>query len=57
VLDRDYLTVPEDQIGSTRILMTALGGKVVHLVPSLAKELGMPPRGAMVELGGPGANW
>jgi predicted amidohydrolase YtcJ len=57
VLDRDYLTIPEDQIPSIRILMTALGGKIVHLVPSLAKELGKPPRGASVELGGPAARW
>jgi predicted amidohydrolase YtcJ len=57
VLDKDYLSVPEDQIPSIRILMTAVGGKIVHLVPSLAKELGTQPRGAMVELGGPGANW
>ena len=56
VLDREYLTIPEDQIGEIRILMTAVGGKVEHLVPSLARELGREPRGAQVELGGPAAN-
>ena len=25
VLDREYLTIPEDQIGEIRILMTAVG--------------------------------
>ena len=57
VLDKDYLTIPEEQIGEIRILMTVLGDRVVHLVPSLAKELGMKPAGAAVELGGPEANY
>ena len=55
VLDRDYLTVPEGEIEDIRILMTMVGGRVVHLVPSLARELGMAPKGAEVELGGPAA--
>ena len=57
VLDRDYLTIPEEEIPDIRILMTMLGGKVEHLVPSLAQELGMQPKGAAVELGGPAANY
>lgn len=57
VLDKDYLTVPEDQIAGIHILMTSLGGKVVHLAPSLARELNMQPTGAAVELGGAPANW
>ena len=57
VLDRDYLTIPEDEIEDIRILMTMVGGRLVHLVPSLAKELGMQPTGAQVELGGPAANY
>jgi len=28
VLDRDYLTVPEDQIGDIRPVMTMVGGRV-----------------------------
>jgi predicted amidohydrolase YtcJ len=55
VLDRDYLTVPEEQIAQIRPLMTMVGGKVVHLTPALAKELGMQPIGALVQLGGPGS--
>ena len=46
VLDKDILTVPEDQIPSIRVLMTAVGGKPVHLVASLASEIGMQPVGA-----------
>ena len=57
VLDRDYLTVPVEQIGDIHVLMTMVGGKVVHLVPSLAREIGMLPAGAQVTLGGPAAQW
>ncbi len=57
VLDRDYLTVPEEEIGNLRTFMTVVGGKVVHLVPSLARELGMQPAGAQVTLGGAAARW
>ncbi|MBI4483499.1 MAG: amidohydrolase family protein [Acidobacteria bacterium] len=57
VVDRDYLTVPESEIQDTRVLMTVVGGKVVHLVPSLAKEIGMKPTGAQVELGGAASRW
>lgn len=57
VLDRDYLTIPEDDIENIRILMTMVGGKVVHLVPSLARELGKQPTGAAVEFGGIEATW
>jgi predicted amidohydrolase YtcJ len=57
VLDRDYLTVPVEPIGDLRVLMTVVGGKVVHLVPSLAREVGMQPAGAQVQIGGPAARW
>lgn len=57
VLDRDYLTIPVDDLPKLRVLMTMVGGKVVHLVPSLAREIGMQPTGAQVELGGPAAQW
>jgi len=57
VLDRDYLTIPADDIKDIRVLMTVVGGKVVHLVPSVARETGMQPAGAQVTLGGPAAQW
>jgi predicted amidohydrolase YtcJ len=57
VLDKDYLTVPEAEIPRIRILMTMVGGRTVHLVPSLAKELGLQPTGAQVELGGLAATY
>ena len=57
VLDRDYLTVPENDIENIRVLMTVVGGRVVHLVPSMAREIGIKPAGAQVTLGGPAAQW
>ena len=46
VLDKDFLTIPEDQIPDIQVLMTSVGGKVVHLGSSLAGEIGMEPVGA-----------
>ncbi len=46
VLDKDFLTIPEEQIPSIRVLMTSLGDKVVHLTSSFATETGMQPVGA-----------
>jgi predicted amidohydrolase YtcJ len=45
VLDRDFLTVPQDEIPKIKVLMTVVGGRPVHLLPALAQELGMPPVG------------
>ena len=45
VLDRDYLTIPEDDIPNIRVLMTVVGGRTVHLVPALADEIGTEPVG------------
>ena len=57
VLDKDYLTVPEAEFENLRALMTVVGGKVIHLVPSLAREIGMQPAGAQVTLGAAPAQW
>jgi predicted amidohydrolase YtcJ len=57
VLDRDYLTIPETEIEKIRVFMTVVGGRIVHLVPSLAKETGLKPAGAQIELGGDAAQW
>lgn len=45
VLDRDYLTVPDDDIPKVTVLMTVVGGRVAHLLPKLATEIGLPPAG------------
>ncbi|MBI2821691.1 MAG: amidohydrolase family protein [Acidobacteria bacterium] len=57
VLDKDYLTVPVEDIPRLRVLMTVVGGKTIHLVPSLAREIGLSPAGAQVTLGGAAAQW
>jgi len=41
VLDRDYLTIPENDIPNVTVLMTAVGGRIVHLMPGLAREIGV----------------
>jgi predicted amidohydrolase YtcJ len=45
ILDRDYLTVPEDDIPSLRVLMTVVGGRTVHLTSEFGNEIGMAPVG------------
>ncbi|MSO20448.1 MAG: hypothetical protein EXQ56_08285 [Acidobacteria bacterium] len=46
VLDRDFLAIPENDIPNTKVLMTVVGGKTVHLVSALAQEIGAQPVGA-----------
>ena len=46
ILDRDFLTIPEADIPEIQVLMTVVGGKPVHLLASLAEEVGMQPVGA-----------
>jgi len=41
VIDRDYFTIPVDDILKIRPLMTMVGGKMVVLQESLAKDFGM----------------
>jgi predicted amidohydrolase YtcJ len=41
IIDRDYFTVPEDDILKITPLMTMVGGKMVVLQPPLAKEFGV----------------
>ncbi len=45
VLDRDFLTIPEDDIPNVNVLMTVVGGKTVHLMPDFGKENGLSPVG------------
>ena len=45
VLDRDFLTIPDDDIPKVKVLMTAVGGKIVHLMPALGQEIGLSPVG------------
>ena len=45
VIDRDYFTVPVDDILKVHPLMTIVGGKIAALQESLANEFGMEPIG------------
>ena len=45
VLDRDFFTIPDQEIPRINVLMTSVGGKTVHLDSSLASEFGMQPVG------------
>lgn len=53
VLDQDLLQVPVEEIARTRVLMTVVGGEIVHLAPPVASEAGMSPIGAQVKFGPP----
>jgi cytosine/adenosine deaminase-related metal-dependent hydrolase len=41
VIDRDYFTIPVDDILKIRPLMTMVGGKMIVLQESLAKDFGI----------------
>ena len=44
VLTSDYLTVPVDEIGGIRSLLTMVGGRIVYAAePYAALEVGEPP--------------
>lgn len=57
VLDRDYLTVPEAEIPKLKVLMTVVGGDIRHLVPSLARDIGLAPAGPVTWPTRPFANY
>ncbi|MBI4444303.1 MAG: amidohydrolase family protein [Acidobacteria bacterium] len=42
VLNRDYLTVPEDEIGAIDPVLTVVGGQIVYSQPEFAKTAGLP---------------
>lgn len=48
VLDRDFLSIPQDDIPNTKVLMTVVGGRTVHLLPELGQEIGQAPVGPVV---------
>ena len=48
VFNKDFFTIPEQEIPTVFPLMTVLGGKTTLLRQELAKELGVPPVGYQV---------
>jgi predicted amidohydrolase YtcJ len=57
IVDRDYFTVPEDEILKIRPLMTVVGGRTVALNESLAKEWGVPPVGPQFNFDDTAIEW
>ena len=43
VLDRDFFTIQESDIPKIQVLLTAVGGKVVHMTSDFGREVGMQP--------------
>jgi hypothetical protein len=48
VLDKDYMTVPEDNIGDIRPQLTVFDGRIVFVHPAFAGEYSLRPAGALV---------
>jgi hypothetical protein len=48
VLDKDYMTIPVEQVHTIRPQMTVFDGKVVFLTPSFSQEHNLKPAGAVV---------
>ena len=48
VLDRDYLTIPVEEVGMIQSEMTMLNGKIITLSPAFSQQHNLKPEGAMV---------
>jgi hypothetical protein len=48
VLDRDFLTIPDEQISDVTPQLTLFDGKIVFLHPNFAQEYNLRPAGALV---------
>jgi predicted amidohydrolase YtcJ len=48
VLDKDYLTIPEDDIGGIQPQLTLFDGKIVFVHQKFAEEYDLHPEGALV---------
>ncbi|MBI4444892.1 MAG: amidohydrolase family protein [Acidobacteria bacterium] len=48
VLDRDYLSIPDDQVSEVQALMTICDGEIVHLHPQFSQEYNLSPDGATI---------
>jgi predicted amidohydrolase YtcJ len=48
VIDRDYMTIPEEDISETRALMTMMGGRIVFVDLNFSNEANLKPAGAVI---------
>jgi hypothetical protein len=48
VLDKDYMTIPAEEVSSIHPQLTMVDGKMVYLHPDFAKEYNLNPKGAVI---------
>ncbi len=48
ILDRDYMSIPEEEIAEIQTLMTMMGGKFIFLHNDFANEYNLRPEGATI---------
>jgi predicted amidohydrolase YtcJ len=48
VLDRDYLTTPDEQVSDIKAQLTVMDGKIVFVHPTFANEYNLRPSGALI---------
>ncbi len=48
IIDRDYMTMPEDEISEIQSLMTMLGGKFIFVHSDFSREYNFRPEGAVI---------
>jgi predicted amidohydrolase YtcJ len=48
LLDRDFMTIPEEEISETRPLMTMMGGKIIFLRSDFSNQHNLKPAGAEI---------
>jgi hypothetical protein len=48
VLDKDYLTIPGDDIGTIQPQLVVFDGKIIHVHPAFSAEYNLKPAGAQI---------
>jgi len=48
VLDKDYMTIPDEQVETIRPQLTMLGGKIIFLNTGFSAEYNLKPMGALI---------
>jgi len=48
VLDRDYMTIPAEEVSAIRPQMTVFDGEIIYIHPKFSQEYNLRPRGALI---------
>ena len=48
ILDKDYMTMPDDQVETMRPQLTMLGGKIIFVTTNFSNEYSLKPQGALI---------